>query len=204
MSSKTKREFGYQPYPETPWWQVWGLTMTRPSVTTFEYLNDDPNAQKDKIYGWVFWAGMLATLVWVLILMAQNNGVMVLYYCYLPLGAVLPTLMFTVGSFVAQAVAQVLGGTGSQRDFRYVYSGIYAPLMLINLVLTGVTLSSSLALINAALLVYQLVLTAIALKVINRSGWTQAIVATICQGVLNAGILYLLMRGMLAAVTRNY
>ncbi len=173
------------------WQQVWTQAITNPSTATFERLLEDPQAEQNRGFRWIFYAG---TLVGAFSLIATSIQLSSLGY---DTGSLLPTLLctlllagpfalvgFWVSNGLTQFIARLFGGQGSYSDFFYTSAAFQAPLQLVNASLLLFTASTALVLTNIFLGIYSIVLTAMALRAVNGFGWGKALAVIFVPAVV--------------------
>jgi transcriptional regulator with XRE-family HTH domain len=177
-----------------PWHEVWWIALTRPSVTAYEELAEDPRATSRRAYGWVVASGLLSGFVMssvgakhieLIVKLNQISGPSVwefiklqlfLYLAGPVLAAVSSLFWLALGVWLVQWIARALGGTGTYSRLIYLFAAFHAPLGPVQ-ALTSV--QSCLYMAGWALWLYGVVLSVISVKAINKLGWGRAWVSVL-------------------------
>lgn len=173
------------------WQETWQLVLTSPSEETFEEILGDPAGGMNRAVTWVFVVGLIggiASLIGQIVFgaasfaafgggndAAASTGFTVICGAIMiPIGAVLAVIGFIIGTGIIHLIAKVFGGQGDFDDMAYATASYSAPLGIITSLLSIIPLLGSC--LAALLGLYQLVLQVMAVKVVHRFGWFQAIV----------------------------
>lgn len=105
--------------------------------------------------------------------------------CIVPLSIVLAPIVLTIGAFILNFVAQMLGGKGDYRDLMYLMASYTSPISLFNGVLASIPIISLLSILVA---LYAFVLQVIAIKTVHRFGWMEAMVTAIIPVAILIGL----------------
>lgn len=157
------------------WRDIFTLVLSQPSSATFELLLQDPAATAQRAYRWIFVSGAIS-LSLAFLLMSQNVADYVNAFTLTPLlGGAFFLISFVISNCFIQWMAKTFGGQGSYHDFHYLRASFVAPLSIFNGLLIPYTNSESffVSLVSLALFAFQIFLTTLALKVINKFSWLQ-------------------------------
>ena len=195
------------PMPDGPmaFYQVWTKALTKPNEQTFADLAASPNAKAMSAYTWVFVASLIQLFFSFLVngsVMRQaleNSGrgdlplqgfafTAVFSICGAPVGALIVTLFFAVGTAIIQWIAKMFGGSGTFDQLAYSFGAIQAPFALASTVFTllgaipfvGLCFRIVLSLLS----LYVFVLQVMATKGVNRFGWGQAFGSVLIPGAV--------------------
>ncbi|MCA9890217.1 MAG: hypothetical protein KC546_17680 [Anaerolineae bacterium] len=194
------------------WSQVFQLVLARPSVKSFEVILDDPMVSRSRAWSWIAIACAISvaiTVIWLMTLFSTPvDSLSTLIY-----GGF--TFFFTV-IFVAfgfyltvrllQLSARILGGRTMFLDLFYAMAAFNAPLMVINYGVSvmvggsGGTGLLSFNLVSLFLSLYQVLLTAMAIKATSRFGWGRTIAAMIVFCVIVVAIYMLIIGAIVFSV----
>ncbi|HEY6074549.1 MAG TPA: Yip1 family protein, partial [Anaerolineales bacterium] len=184
--------------------QNWIRALTRPTEENFASMAASPQARASTGYLWYF----IASIVQV-VLAALVQGTLLRNYfpqyadqfgnmasplttilCGAPIGAVVSTIFFAIGTAIVQWIARMFGGTGTNDKLVYVLSNILTPYLVISGVLALLSSVPYVGLCFSALAfiggIYILVLEVMAVKAVNRFGWGPAIASLLIPGLLIA------------------
>ncbi len=171
MSDDFDINYTPDPKPSSPltWQEIWTFVITRPDVKTFETILNAPDAKAERAFRWMFIMGMLGSFInGMQLLRAGLMDLSGLFFMLL-MGGPAVLLVFAILVAAYQFVAKQLGGKGKYSEFAYAYGAILAPFVVISAVASIIPLPIFLRqLVVIGLGGYQLVLTAIALKAVNR------------------------------------
>lgn len=175
-----------QPSPPAlySWSEVWTAVVTKPSVNTFVEILRDPAATSRRAYIWLFITGCISALVFVMTLLndpllqemmpydmstAEFNALIVnSLACAVPLAGALSIGVFMVFVAAIHFIAERLNPEKPKQPryplLVYALAAVIAPLNILSILLlilsvsAGAVIALLLAVVNFALLVYQLVL----------------------------------------------
>ena len=177
-----------RPVQSLTWFQTWKLALTRPSVATFERIIRDPQANPRLAYVWLFVSFIVGGLISILIsdlIGAINTGVNSIT-CGPLISAIVSLLSLVLVTWVIQSIAgRLFGGIGTYASMIYAIAAFSAPLFIIHSLVLGIPFVNCL---DVPLSIYELALSVIALKAVNKIGWGQAMVSYIGGLVLVIGI----------------
>lgn len=183
--AKPKRDQGER----LAWHQVWALVLTNPSEATFDRILDDPQASTRRALGWIFASGFASVMIAVLFIVLRFREVPIqfLFQAFvsaLTLGGWL-VVRFWLTHLILQFVARRMKGSGTYSELYYACAAFEAPLRIIAALVGSLTANP---LFFLALGVYQLLLTVIAVKAVNRfNGW-QAVAALVLAGIIGVAL----------------
>jgi len=173
------------------WSEVWIRATTQPSVATYETLLQDPQASGKRGYGWVALSTLISFVVSALfgivlgMLFASDSagavgmlgGGLSAIICGGPLIVVLAVLGIALTAGLSNAVARMLGGTGTYDELVYLMSAYSAPLSFVGGLLSAIPIIGTyLAYLP---IIYSLVLNVIAVKTSHKFEWWKAFVSGI-------------------------
>ena len=176
------------------WDEIWIAALTQPSVQTYEDIAEDPSSIPNTAYLWIFVAALfgsafsavIGALIRSVFDLASGSGAayslgsasfsLLISVCLVPVGAVVSVLILAIWTGVSQLIAVAFGGSGSYSKLIYVNAAFVAPLTFVTQILGAFPI---LSLISFPLLIYELVLSVIAIKAVNKIGWGQAAVASL-------------------------
>lgn len=180
----------------TSFFQRWVNALTKPSEQTFAEMAASPNAKATTGYIEVFVGYVVYFLFLTIVQGVRMRGLMSQYglgngagrgfggelitvICGAPIGAVIATLFFAIGTAIVQWVAKMFGGKGTNGQLVYALGAIFAPYFLVASVFTLLAAIPFVGLCFSALLgifgLYVLVLEIMAVKGVNQFGWGAAI-----------------------------
>jgi hypothetical protein len=184
------------------WGRVWTQAVFRPSVTTFEHLMRDSQAQYSRAYLWVFTTVFLAMGAGVTFLFVEGDAALAEKFgsmgAALAFGVLPAAVLFAVlggGAWVllteiwAAATDALIGHNpedGMAYDrLLYAFSAFLAPLVALS-VLAALFASfrlPALHLVQAAICVYALALAILAARAAYHASWTRTILCTLVGAV---------------------
>ena len=181
-------------HPAYEWHEVWLWVMSQPSVHTFQAVLQDKNASVKRAFSWVFIAGAIGSLVFLLLTMPLTAEFIAIAGFVIALTGFMMLFIFVIGLRILQAIAMRLGGKGTYNDL-YIVAGSYAaPLALSNFILIPFALNNPdvLTIYVFAYSIVQWTFTGIALKAVNPNlDWNRillAIAVVIGIGLVASGI----------------
>ncbi|HEY6075142.1 MAG TPA: hypothetical protein VIV15_17630, partial [Anaerolineales bacterium] len=133
--------------------QTWMAALTRPNENTYARMAASPQAKASTGYLWYFIGSLVVTLFATLVQQPIMNNMMKFYgtgnietgnplwviLCGAPLGAVISTVFFAIGTAIIQWIAGMFGGKGTNNQLVYVFSNILTPYLLVTSLLTLLT-----------------------------------------------------------------
>ena len=187
-------------YPTYSWFNVWVTTLTRPSVATFTTFLQDRYAGPQRAILWLFGARFL--VIWLPIalfaLLIGKPGLIMLPFLPASGIAAVYTITLILQTLILQWLAKRLGGRGSYGQLIYAMSMFSAPLVIVSALVASLGFSLSVFLSLLFILIYQLVLTGMALRAVNGFSWRAAIATIGLLAGVYGGILYLIIRIILS------
>lgn len=180
------------PVAREPIYQHWVRALTRPSEQTFAAIAASPNAKASTGYLWYFVGSLVQTLVAAAVpnravqdLLTQYTGQaasgtsLLGILCGAPIGALISTIFFVIGSAIIQWIAGLFGGRGNNDRMAYTLSSILTPFLMISGVLTLLSAIPNVGWLFAGLAflvsLYFLALEVMAVKGVNQFGWGAAL-----------------------------
>ncbi|MCA9893607.1 MAG: hypothetical protein KC615_11530 [Anaerolineae bacterium] len=191
------------------WSQVFQLVLARPSVKSFEIILNDPTVSQRRASNWIAIACIisagLTSLVLVLLFSRPDalGSALLFTVCGAPFMIVFVAIGFYLMVRLLQLSSRILGGRTMFLDLFYAMAAFNAPLMVINYGVSvmvggsGGTGLLSFNLVSLFLSLYQVLLTAMAIKATSRFGWGRTIAAMIVFCVIVVAI-YMLIIGAIA------
>ncbi|MCK5319696.1 MAG: hypothetical protein KAJ55_17420 [Anaerolineales bacterium] len=202
MSQEVAPPPSMQPAASQPWSEVWISAITRPSVENYEDFISYPDATANRGYKWIFIAGLVASILGLLLNLAITSlfgegtpdpysltslfgGSIIFLVCLAPITAILGVVGLMISAGITQFFAGALGGTGTYSKLAYAFAAYYAPLSIVTSLLSPIPFLNCLAF---PLGLYGIVLNVIANKAVNQLSWGKAIASSV---VIIFGILAL-------------
>lgn len=192
MSQETNTSSTAPPVSSQSWSEVWISAITKPSVATFESFVQDTNATSRRAYKWVFVSTLIGYTFSVLIglVLAAVFGIgllegpdaaialgtalissLLILACGGPIVALLGVLSLMIWAGIIQSSARSRGGTGTYSELAFAFATFVAPLSLIMSVLGSIPFVNYL---NYFIMVYEIVLSVIAVKAVHTLAWGKA------------------------------
>ena len=182
-------------YGTYSWFEAWRMALTRPNEETFRSLADDPNGSLGRALGWIvitsaisFLITTAAQLLFSSLLagpglfeaLEQEAGLLLpgglmiagVFICGLPMVALISAVGILIYSGIVQFTASAFGGEGTFSEMTYALAAFTAPITLLGAVIGWIPLVNCLTL---PLVVYNLMLTLLAVKSVNRISWGKTI-----------------------------
>lgn len=174
------------------WSEVWLRALTRPSVTTFESLLQDPNATTQRAYIWIAVSALIAYLVSLVLasgflavderLLAELMASMAICgLCGAIIAPLLSVLALIINAGFAHLCARALGGPGTYGQLAYAFASYQAPLALISGALAAIPCVRYL---DIAIALYVIVLNVIAVQAVHRFGWGKSVVCAVVAPIV--------------------
>ncbi len=181
------------------WSEAWTEAVLHPSERTYQQIISDPRASLGRAMMWVSGAmifNLMVSVIYFLIagppnmdnyaqLSDQNQitinsgSVMIAVICCSPFIIGIALIILGVLASIMHVPALLMGGSGSFEKLIYALSAFYAPLLVIGVFFSFIPIPVLTSLLSLVLLVYQVILAAIAIKVVHRFGWAEAIVSAL-------------------------
>lgn len=177
FSVKSQQPLNAEVYP---WYRVWWSVLSLPMTDTFTQILTDPTATAQRGYRWVFSTGAVTMALTMVFNPIMPIGIVPAVLIGTLLGGAIDLINFIVSSWVMQRIALMLGGTGTYGQLNYARAAFMAPLNLLNalLLLLVVAGGDVFSWFGLLLLLFELVLTATALRAVNQFAWGQAMMVT--------------------------
>ena len=159
-----------------PWYKVWMHALTRPSVVVYENFLQDIHATSKRAYVWLIISGIIVGFISALTEPPSKLWIsaVVRTTCDALFPIIVVVFSITAIAGIIQLFAQGLGGTGTYSKLIYALATFNAPMAILSSLLLFIPYGLW---INAALGVYWVVLTAIAVKAVNQFAWRKTIIA---------------------------
>lgn len=164
------------------WSETWIKALTQPTVEAYEEIANDPGASSNKAYIWFGLSSAVSFFVSIATSLLFGNfgedavgGMFFALICGVIILPFISILMFAIMTGISQAIAGMLGGTGSFAKLIYTYAAYSAPLTLIS---TGLSVVPLLGLLAIPLGFYGLFLNVLAVKAVNQFSWGKAVASS--------------------------
>lgn len=230
IEKRAKRETA-RPKPvgkKMSWYEVWLMAVFSPSVGTYRRIIEDPAASPGRGYLWVFISGLISIFASTLIFawrmqvmmpeftaqfpgLASLNQQTILGYGLIgmlvgsPILAGIAVLGVIIQAALFQLVAKIFIGEGSFAEMVYALSAIAAPIYLLGIVF--MLPIYWLNILGSLLGLYNLFLTLLAIKAVNRFGWGSSCVVVIAIPILMgicSCLFFLLLGPVLGTGVENF
>jgi hypothetical protein len=155
-----------------PWYKVWIDALTRPSVAVYESFLQDIHATSQRAYVWLIISGLIVGLISALTDRAASVVIRIICDPLFP--GIVVVFSITIIAGLVQFLAQVIGGMGTYSKLIYALAAFNAPMTIISSFLLFIPYGLW---VNAALGIYWVVLSAIAVKAVHQLEWRKAIIA---------------------------
>ena len=155
-----------------PWYKVWFDALTRPSVAVYERFLKDIHATSQRAYLWMIISGIIVGFIAALTDRGAPAATRILCDPLFPMIVIIFSITIIAG--LIQLLSQAMGGTGTYSKLIYALAAFSAPITLISSLLLFISYSLW---INAAIGVYCVVLSVIAVKAVHQFELRKAIVA---------------------------
>jgi hypothetical protein len=182
-------------YGTYTWFEAWRMALTRPNEETFRSLADDPNGSLGRALGWVaitsaisFLITSTAQILFSALLAGPGlfdaveqevglllpGGLMIagVFICGLPMVALFSAIGILIYSGIVQFTASAFGGEGTFAEMTYALAAFTAPIALLSAAIGWIPLVNCLTI---PLVIYNLLLTLLAVKSVNRISWGKTI-----------------------------
>ena len=177
------------------WWRTWLKALTRPNITSYQAIINDPLAGTYRGLSWVF----SASLIYYLFLLGMGIFRIVPIFEWLnlkeitlsrlfpylligwPILAAVVTLIFAIAQGVVNIAAKLLRGQGSYDHLVYASSAFSAPMLLITGMIAVIPTVNLLGLLTG---LYTLFLQLISIRAVHKFGWGRSIVALLAPAIL--------------------
>jgi len=184
--------------------ETWIAALTQPSVSTFDSIASDMNANAGTAVTWIAISGLIVTLlnavaqimVPVRLPPGAPPGIASIsagiWLCVIPFAIALDILGFLIACGISHVTAKALGGTATFGEMSYAVAAYSAPLSIVVgiigafFTLSGLSSSGTYigSCINAIVGLYWIFLNITAIKAAHRFGWGSAIFAGVIIWVL--------------------
>ena len=183
---------GYGTYS---WFEAWRMALTRPNEETFRSLADDPNGSLGRALGWIAITSAISFLISSAIQLVFSGllagpsvfealeqeaglllpgGLMIagVFVCGLPMVALFSAIGILIYTGLVQFTASAFGGEGTFTEMAYALAAFTAPITLLSAAIGWIPIVNCLTI---PLVIYNLVLTLLAVKSVNRISWGKTI-----------------------------
>ena len=188
------------------WYLVWKRALW-PSVRSYESLSSSHgNVPIKAAIGWISSSTLISYGIIVVRLFLIKNPFLFENPTYFLLGGPLGILAFGILRLlffagIGQWIAHLLGGSGDFRKLIYAFAALLAPLAIISTLVVSAAfvlralygfpiLNTSLPIFWLPFGIYQIILSAVAVKAIHRFGWVKAAISVL--PVLTGAMLFTL------------
>ncbi len=189
--------------------QVWMNAVTKPNEQTYADMAASPNAKSTTAFLWVFVASLIQFFLTFLVqgavmrqILEQSGrgnfplrGVgftLVFSICGAPIGALIVTLFFAIGTAIIQWVAGMFKGRGTFDQMAYTFAAIQAPFAVVSGVFALFSAIPYVGLcfriVLSLLVLYILVLEIMATKGVQQFGWGEAAGSVLLPGLVVGGL----------------
>lgn len=182
-------------YGTYSWFESWKMALTRPNEETFRSLADDPNGSLSRALIWIAVTSavsyLITTTVQILFsgllagpglfeALEQEAGLLLpgglmiagVFICGLPMVALFSAIGILIYSGIVQFTASAFGGEGTLAEMVYALAAFTAPITLLSGLIGWIPIVNCLTI---PLVIYNLVLTLLAVKSVNRISWGKTI-----------------------------
>jgi hypothetical protein len=181
--------------PETlPWYDVWTLALTEPTVAGYQKIASQPNASAIRAAGWIFLCALVGNIIAVVVQFLFGNSIfhelnkaiaqsglqlpvqqigMTYLLCAIPVSAIFTVIVMFINVFLIKFVGGLLGGSGTMDEIFYTIAAFTAPLTLISGIISGLPVINAIA--GLMLGLYSIYLYLLSINVAHRFGWGKAI-----------------------------
>jgi hypothetical protein len=174
------------------WHEVWSMVLASPGEETFQRILTDPRVSVGRALVWLVLGAVVSVGVTLLPIISSMPRPSFILIAWGIMTLVLVLALFIYSS-VLQMAARLLGGAGTHREFVYSYAAFSAPLYVIRALVGLLAVSPIFA---YGIMIYDILLTAMALRTVNRFGWLRAVVTM----VLGQFVLLLVVSQLLNAL----
>lgn len=190
---------GYRSTGNTYTWQeTWQLVLTKPSEESFEEILGDPAGGMNRAVTWMFVVGLIAgvaSFIGQLVFGAASFAMLgggedaaastgfslICSAMLIPLTGVFAVIGLIIGTGFVHIIAKLFGGQGDFDHMAYATASYSAPLTVISALLNIIPFLG--ACLSGLLGLYQLVLQVMAVKVVHKFGWFQAIMTVFAPAI---------------------
>ena len=178
------------PVESLGWLDIWGYSISKPSVNTFRELLEDPKSARSP-YLWVGMASLLSYLISIGLqtlfgapsfaaLSSQfgdqlgpmgsmiGTASMMSLICCAPFIAFLGVLGFIISTGIYHLLAKLFGGTGTFKEMAFAASTFYVPLSVISAVLAALPVVGTFLVLPVS--AYILVLYGVSINAVHSLG----------------------------------
>jgi len=202
-------------YGTYSWFEAWRMALTRPNEETFRSLADDPNGSLGRALSWIAIASAISYLITstaqllfsgllagpgLFEALEQEAGLLLpgglmiagVFICGLPMVALFSAIGILIYSGIVQFTASAFGGEGTFAEMTYALAAFTAPITFLSAIIGWIPLVNCLTI---PLVIYNLALTLLAVKYVNRISWGKTI--GIFAILFLVGVLLAVVLGML-------
>lgn len=195
MTTETGSDAVPSEYGTYTWFESWKMALTRPNEETFRSLADDPNGSLGRALIWIAITSAVSFLITTTVQLLFSSllagpsvfealeqevglllpgGLMIagVFVCGLPMVALFSAIGILIYSGLVQFTASAFGGEGTFAEMTYALAAFTAPITLLSAVIGGIPLVNCLTI---PLVIYNLMLTLLAVKSVNRISWGKTI-----------------------------
>lgn len=195
MTTETGSDAIPSEYGTYTWFESWKMALTRPNEETFRSLADDPNGSLGRALIWIAITSAVSFLITTTVQLLFSSllagpsvfealeqevglllpgGLMIagVFVCGLPMVALFSAIGILIYSGLVQFTASAFGGEGTFAEMTYALAAFTAPITLLSAVIGGIPLVNCLTI---PLVIYNLMLTLLAVKSVNRISWGKTI-----------------------------
>ncbi|MBZ0315102.1 MAG: YIP1 family protein [Anaerolineae bacterium] len=197
-----------------PFSEIWKVLWTQPDVMAYRDVLREDNTSLQRSVTWVFsaWGVQAVISIVFALLFGVNNlnnmraegfsgntdtqfdggSLLCLAVVCIPVAMLIAIALYLLLSVGIPHVAAVaMGGTGTYEQTAFLYSGIYAPTLLLgalsNFVPRILLLQCLIFLVFIVIVVYNIVMQVIAIKAVHDIGWFESVVAVFSPLILLIG-----------------
>ncbi len=215
MTTETGSDAIPSEYGTYTWFESWKMALTRPNEETFRSLADDPNGSLGRALIWIAITSAVSFLITTTVQLLFSSllagpglfealeqevglllpgGLMIagVFVCGLPMVALFSAIGILIYSGIVQFTASAFGGEGTFAEMTYALAAFTAPITLLSAVIGWIPLVNCLTI---PLVIYNLMLTLLAVKSVNRISWGKTI--AIFAVLLLVSILLAVVLGLL-------
>ena len=158
--------------------QVWLTALTRPSITRYVALGQQPSVNAWRAYSWVFAGGLIGGAIDALApfvgQLAERRYVDALFFALIPVSSIIAVCYLAAFAWCAQWIARLFKGSGTYSQLAYVFASFSAPMLIAASILDVIPLTHGLL---VAVYVYWLALYVVAVRAVNGLSRLKAILS---------------------------
>src|SRR5262245_13786665 len=114
--------------------QVWLTALTRPSMSRYAALGQQPSMSAWRAYSWVFAAGLIGGAIDVLApfvgQLADRRYVDALLFAFIPVSSLIAVCYLAAFAWCAQRIADLFKGSGTYSQLVSVFASFSAPMLI--------------------------------------------------------------------------